>query len=79
VIPHAVAVSDTRLATIGIGTPSSWLISSRKGARVVPLELAAKQPRHEAAINAQGIARSILRVPPAFTRAERNGRGRLVL
>ena len=35
---------------------------------VVPLELAAKQPRQAAAINAHGIARSILMVPPAFTR-----------
>src|SRR6266851_4623423 len=45
VMPQAVAVSDTRLATTGMLTSRSRAMSSRNGARVVPLEVAAKEPR----------------------------------
>ena len=56
VMPQAVAVSDTRLATSGMLTSRSRAMSSRKGARVVPLEVAAKEPRQAAPIRAQGKA-----------------------
>jgi hypothetical protein len=58
----AVAVIDTRLATSGMLTPRSCAISSRKGARVVPLEVAAKEPRQAAPIRAQGSAREAVGV-----------------
>ena len=54
VMPQAVAVSETRLATSGMATSRSCAMSSRKGARVVPLEVAAKEPRQAAPISAQG-------------------------
>ncbi len=53
-MPQAVAVRETRLATSGIETSRSCDISSRKGARVVPLEVAANDPRQAAPISAQG-------------------------
>src|SRR5690349_7974329 len=55
--PHEVAVKDTRLATSPTLTPRSWLISIRNGARVVPLEVAAKDPRQAAPIRAHGMVR----------------------
>ena len=54
-MPQAVAVIDTRLATSGMPTSRSWDISSRKGARVVPLEVAANEPRQAAPISAHGM------------------------
>src|SRR5471030_2897765 len=53
-MPHAVAVIDTRLATSGMLTSRSCAITSRKGARVVPLEEAANEPRQAAPIRAHG-------------------------
>ena len=71
--PHAVAVSDMRLATSGMLTERSRAMSIRKGARVVPLEVQANMPRQAAPIRAQGRAVSTLgfmRQPPAVpTRA----------
>src|SRR5262249_9784303 len=52
--PQVTEVSDTRLATSARLTSRSDAMSSRKGARVVPLELAAKEPRLAAASSAQG-------------------------
>ena len=46
-------VSETRLATSGIDTSRSRAISSSSGARVVPLQDAAKEARQAAAINAE--------------------------
>ena len=59
-MPQAVDVSDTRLATSGMLTSRSCAMSSRKGARVVPLEVAAKEPRQAAPIRAQGRAADLL-------------------
>src|SRR5258708_35780965 len=55
--PHVIEVIDTRLATSGMLTSRSWAIEIRNGARVVPLEVAAKEPRQAAPIRAQGSAR----------------------
>ena len=54
--PHDMDVRDTRLATIGMLTSRSCAMSSRKGARVVPLEVAANEPRQAAPIRAHGRA-----------------------
>ena len=56
-MPHEVAVKDTRFATRPTLTPRSWLISIRNGARVVPLDVAAKDPRQAAPIRAHGMVR----------------------
>src|SRR5262249_19982897 len=54
VTPQVIEVSDTRLATSARLTSKSAAMSSRKGARVVPLEVAAKEPRQAAPISAHG-------------------------
>jgi len=56
-MPQVIEVIDTRLATSGIETSRSCAIDSRKGARVVPLEVAAKEPRQAAPIRAHGSTR----------------------
>src|SRR3990167_7256460 len=52
--PQETDVSDTRLATSCMETSRSRAISSRNGARVVPLEVVANEPRQAAPIRAQG-------------------------
>src|SRR5262245_36440936 len=59
-MPQVIEVIDTRLATSGMLTSRSFAIDSRNGARVVPLEVAAKEPRQAAPIRAQGRAREAL-------------------
>src|SRR5690242_950224 len=56
-MPQVTDVAETRLATSGMLTSRSCAIESRNGARVVPLEVAAKEPRQAAPIKAQGSAR----------------------
>src|SRR5476649_929831 len=76
-MPHAVAVIDTRLATSGMLTSRSCAITSRKGARVVPLEEAANEPRQAAPIRAhgseEGSAREAVGIVMAPERRDRTG------
>ena len=67
--PHDMDVSDTRLATSGMLTSRSGAMSSRKGARVVPLEVAANEPRQAAPIRAHGMVRWF--IPAAVYRGRR--------
>src|SRR5258707_14881093 len=55
--PQEIEVIDTRLATSGMLTSRSCAIDSRNGARVVPLEVAAKEPRPAAPTRSQGTGR----------------------
>src|SRR5258708_26327548 len=55
--PQVIEVIDTRLATSGMLTSRSCAIDRRNGARVVPLDVAAKEPRQAAPIKAQGSGR----------------------
>ena len=79
VSPQVIDVSDTRLATSGMVTSRSRAMSSRKGARVVPLDDAANEPKQAAAISAHGSAAAAaldMRQPPAVPSWARSSRSR---
>ena len=54
-IHQDVAITPNKFATAGKDTCKSWAISGRKGARVLPVLVAANMPRQEAATMAQGM------------------------
>jgi hypothetical protein len=54
-MPHDAAVMPNRLAIAGSETCKSAAISGKKGARVLPVAVAAKSPMHPAITSLHGI------------------------